>query len=1477
MNNDKSKILAEITEITDENNLLEIFENNNDFEIRYAIANLINDDSILYGIFSKEQDQLIKSTVLNRISTDILDYNDFNALEEYEKIIYMENHSNESLFRDIAEKDNDLCVRVAAICKIQDRDFLWDLANSHGDYNTRVVLYKMLNDKSFLEEITGDNLTESRISLVNDLDNEKFLKDIAINDSNLEIQLLALKNLNRPHFYFDLLKYSLKGEDLRRFVKALASYDSSQVIRDYDDFKERDMFERLAYIETHYDESLFPEVVENDEDFEVIAAAIDKIQDRDFLLDLANSHKDYIVRIVLYKKLNNESVFDEITGEDIIESRIRLVNKLDNEKFLEDIASIDDAKIAIPALKKLNRPAFFFNILMDTFDYFDLEKYIKILAVNEGSDDILDYKEFNKRNIYEKLTYIETHSDEALFRKVVEKDKDFRVRVAAIYKISDRNLLLDLASSHKDYGTRVVIYKKLNDKYIFDEITDEDLTESHKNLVHDLDNERFLEDIVGNDSSLEVKNLTLKKLNKSDLYFNIVNASDHNDIRQLIENIKDESKLVDIINFFFSDSFIVENAVNNISNLSVLYGLYLRGLHSIQEAVMKKLVFGNVFSNEKITDKISIGRLVLSVCPGDVFADIVRNGSDGMSRRDAIRLIRDDGVLADFANNDSFWIVRRDAARLIRDKDVLADIARNGWDRDVRSIAVQRIHDENVLEYVAKNDSDSNIRYEAVQKISDEDVLADIARNDSSEDVRRVAVQRIHDENALIDIARNDSSEEVRWIAVEKIGGWDVFEEILGKDSNGDIDRGEYHHYDDGVLMDIIRNSYDYHVLKGAVLGIRDNNVLVEVAKGEFLFPASIEAIRGISDEDVLADIARNGLDSDARGVALEKIDDNDVLVDVLRNDSSVVVRSTVFEKVNDADTLQMMILENFGYFPIGGYSEFKRNLDEMIYESIGTDVYDYILDKLDESVLTDLIHEKLFGDFRVLIVRRLTSGDVLRNLALNDLDYRVRREAVMNPNLCNSKTFAKIVKSDYNDSVRLEALRRIDDNYLLEEMTNDLSPIIRLYAFQRLAKSFDLKEDVPFEDIDLSSIETIEDENVLYSIVKNAPSASIRRYAFNKIKDESILANIASCSAEFMNSALGKITDKNFLLNIALYSTDISAKRKAIKKIDDEQFLLKAVQDNPYTEISEYIVGRIRDESLLEIIALNNSNPYNRKAAVNKIKSQDVLTCIGETESEEVVCAAIVRKTQDKTLLEYIGLSNPCKTVRRYVESIVDDEELLYKFALNEYESDNRREIISKLTNEEYIVNLLKRESHKRVFNADFNITNTDLLIDLAKNAFSAEVRYDVLKKIKDKSVIRDFICNSPFCSINPRDKSVWVGMRYGAYDKKLCVFLLNDPNFNDTEFIGDFLIENEFESNSDRFDLGDIRTGSNSIGVLADRITEISSIYRIALNCKSNEVRRLFKPKLEYPRIHINQHDEDYDETSEEDALSALAALFG
>jgi hypothetical protein len=652
-------------------------------------------------------------------------------------------------------------------------------------------------------------------------------------------------------------------------------------------------------------------------------------------------------------------------------------------------------------------------------------------------------------------------------------------------------------------------------------------------------------------------------------------------------------------------------------------------------------------------------------------------------------------------------------------------------------------------------------------------------------------------------------------------------------------------------------NDSNWNLRFEAMRNIRNETVLADIARNCPYHEIRREAVRLINNEDLIIEFARNDPYWDVRRTAIAKVYDNDVLADIARTDSDWDVLQIALQHISDADMLRNLLLENFGYFPVTSFTAFERNFDRMIYESMGTGSYEDILDMSDESVLIDFLHERLFGDFRVMVTQRLTSSDVLRNLALNDLDYRVRREAVRNPNLHDEKTFADVIKSDHNDAVRLEALRQIDDRNILEDVTNDLNPLMRLHAFERVGKDFDSnKRYAALDDIDLNSIGTIEDENMLYTLANEGPSASVRKHAFEKITDEHILADLVCHSREFMNRALNKITDKALLLNIALYCTDKDAKRKAIKKIDDEELLLNVVQSNPYNDISAYIIDRIRDESNLEIIAFNNSNPFNRKTAVKKIQNQDILVRLGEVECEEMVCTAIVRKCHDRDLLEYIGLSNPCKTVRRHVGSVTDDDELLYKFALKEREYDNRREMISRMTDEKYIIDLLKREDVDRVFRADFNIEDDALLIDLAKNAVSEAAMEYALRKIKDESILLDFIYASPFTSKEPENKTLWEGLQYNRDEKELCLSIMVRENFTNMKVIEDFLIENEIHSHRHLYPL-------------RNKVCEIPSIYRIVLNCKSKAVRERFKPKLEYER-----KDEREDE---DDAYSALAALFG
>lgn len=273
----------------------------------------------------------------------------------------------------------------------------------------------------------------------------------------------------------------------------------------------------------------------------------------------------------------------------------------------------------------------------------------------------------------------------------------------------------------------------------------------------------------------------------------------------------------------------------------------------------------------------------------------------------------------------------------------------------------------------------------------------------------------------------------------------------------------------------------------------------------------------------------------------------------------------------------------------------------------------------------------------------------------------------------------------------------------------------------------------------------------------------------------------------------------------------------------------------------------------------------HYRKAAVNRIKNPDILLNLGEIENDEQVCAAILRKNNDRRLLEYMGLSNPTKTVRRYVASITDDDDLLYKFAMKEYHFDNRREILSKMRNGKYIMNLLLRETVSDIFKTDFKITNPEILVDLSINSRSGDGIEYALRNINDKSILYDFIYSSPYVSGSPNEESLWKDFR--NYSKGLCMSVFLRRDFDDMNIIEEFFIENKFNYSCWK------------LPRLQEKITSISSIYRIALNCKSNKIREFYKSKLKYSREYgdMDNHRNSNDDSDEETSFQGLGALFG
>ena len=113
--------------------------------------------------------------------------------------------------------------------------------------------------------------------------------------------------------------------------------------------------------------------------------------------------------------------------------------------------------------------------------------------------------------------------------------------------------------------------------------------------------------------------------------------------------------------------------------------------------------------------------------------------------------------------------VRVAAARKLADQDLLSKVAVEDEDADVRRVAVEKLTDQGLLAEVAVGDADADVRRAAVEKLTDnQDLLSTVAVQDKDAEVRILAVANLTDQGLLAQIAMDDGPRIGR-IAVERL------------------------------------------------------------------------------------------------------------------------------------------------------------------------------------------------------------------------------------------------------------------------------------------------------------------------------------------------------------------------------------------------------------------------------------------------------------------------------------------------------------------------------------------------------------------------------------------------------------------------------------------------------------------------------------------------------------------------------------
>lgn len=179
------------------------------WEVRYEAANspILTDENLLKEVALYDYDLRVRCGAINNPNLNDeelfcrLALNDFSYSVRFDAAKYIK---NESVLKEIIEKDNKSCVRVSAISNpnLSDQSFLTNLAFNDYDYNVRCAAVIKISDDEVLKEIfANDNHGEVKKTVCRCISDESFLNTIANGRYKYKLKrqsLSRLYELNNP-------------------------------------------------------------------------------------------------------------------------------------------------------------------------------------------------------------------------------------------------------------------------------------------------------------------------------------------------------------------------------------------------------------------------------------------------------------------------------------------------------------------------------------------------------------------------------------------------------------------------------------------------------------------------------------------------------------------------------------------------------------------------------------------------------------------------------------------------------------------------------------------------------------------------------------------------------------------------------------------------------------------------------------------------------------------------------------------------------------------------------------------------------------------------------------------------------------------------------------------------------------------------------------------------------------------------------
>lgn len=530
--------LATINHISDESilskdelsSLLEkmLLNDSDDFVLKSICENpSLNNQEVLIEVATSSNNGSLQRQIIRKI-TDEKTLTNF-ALNNNNPYIRREAIQNSHLnnidvLREIIMFDCDEFNRIMAIYKIPNKEALADIIYDESMHHRLHEISQNTNfslNNYFLDVLDNDPDEYKRQVAINFIENEDILEGIILNESNENMRADAIKNNNftnqdilekliicetSPKILFEVVSKIQNQELLIEFIKdnleynevitkaisRLTNQDALEGLSTYPDSRIRlDVVRRISKLKNK--EGLLLRIALTESDEEICLEAINSMDARNDLIDVADKRKEKNVRLSALNRINARRLLDNYIESSILNSptdlpfemtlkyialndndlEIRKIatSKLDDKQVLEEIISMDDATSQVAQIR-----------LMSLFE--DIKRidndFMLMRLINCSDKDISNMAQAT-------LDDLETWKD----------------RISQINGINDIDTLKMIAKNDFNYFVRCEAEGKL-EKLLFNIRLDE---------IKNSSNQKKLKEMVSDeDFSLEIRRKALLKI-----------------------------------------------------------------------------------------------------------------------------------------------------------------------------------------------------------------------------------------------------------------------------------------------------------------------------------------------------------------------------------------------------------------------------------------------------------------------------------------------------------------------------------------------------------------------------------------------------------------------------------------------------------------------------------------------------------------------------------------------------------------------------------------------------------------------------------------------------------------------------------------------------------------------------------------------------------------------------------------------------